>query len=74
MGIEAVGKVDSSLETVGIYTKGIVESVVEFQEQLFTKCCLSFQNIAHWSKAIVGGTPKIRHRFPSFLDFKARNL
>ena len=29
MGIEAVGKIDSSLETVGIYTTGRVETILQ---------------------------------------------
>ena len=29
---------------------------------------------AHWSKAIVVGTPKIRHHFAYFLELKAKNF
>ena len=37
-------------------------------------CQLGYPTTAQWSKAIVGGTPKIRHRFAYFLDLQARNL
>ena len=46
-----------------------VESAIKLAE-----LDISLLYTAHWSKAIVGGTPKIRHRFAYFLDLKARNL
>ena len=52
--------------TCKIFTLYILSRDVSFKS--------SGSHTAHWSKVIVGGTPKIRHRFAEFLVLKARNL